>query len=308
MSLHLRLAPCPPNPYQPVCPRMSVDHNPDTDTAEFIERCEAFLSAAHDLVLVHIESSRTTTHGLSPRDQAFTLQQRTQFLDHLHVSVGHLESLIEHQEALAAIFHGRHINPHTGLPIFYIAEIPTAHRVPLDCSAETVQPPRLHAVPRGHTTGVFHYAVRRGRTTGVFQSWEAVHEQVDGFPNNQSGYNINDAWADVNDIHSTTTVSPYIQIMSLIVLQPPLTDDAHSRIHYSNWKKSLATVAQSLCRTLDDCGAYSIVAEDPDWESHPSNIISTTSAAGVTIITIRARPIITKPTIYTAKRKEDSCH
>jgi hypothetical protein len=89
--------------------------------------------------------------------------------------------------------------------------------------------------------------------------------------------------------------------MSLIVLQPPLTDDAHSRIHFSNWKKSLATAAQSLCSTLDYCGAYSQVAEDSEWESHPSNIISTTSAAGVTTITIRARPIITKPTIYKSR-------
>jgi hypothetical protein len=92
--------------------------------------------------------------------------------------------------------------------------------------------------------------------------------------------------------------------MSSIVLQPPLTDDVHSRIHFSNWKKSLATAAQSLCRTLDDCGAYSLVAEDPDWEAHPSNIISITSVAGVTIITIRPRPVITKPTIYTANEKK----
>jgi hypothetical protein len=100
------------------------------------------------------------------------------------------------------------------------------------------------------------------------------------------------------------TVSPYIRIMSLIVLQPPLTDDAHSRIRFSNWKKSLATAAQSLCRTLDVCGAYSQVAEDPEWDSHPSNIISTTSAAGITTITIRARPIIAKLTIYTANEKK----
>ncbi len=73
---------------------------------------------------------------------------------------------------------------------------------------------------------------------------------------------------------------------------------------FFNWKKSLATAAQSLCRTLDDCGAYSQVAEDPEWDSHPSNTISTTSAAGIITITIRARPIITKPTIYTANEKK----
>jgi hypothetical protein len=67
----------------------------------------------------------------------------------------------------------------------------------------------------------------------------------------------------------------------VIVLQPSLTDDAHSRIHLSNWKKSLATAAQSLCRTLDDSGAYSLVSEDSsEWQSHPTNIISTTSDAG----------------------------
>ena len=67
--------------------------------------------------------------------------------------------------------------------------------------------------------------------------------------------------------------------MPVIVLQPSLTDDVHSRIHFSNWKKSLATAAQSLCRSLDDCGAYSLVSDDPEWQSHPTNIITTTSAA-----------------------------
>jgi hypothetical protein len=66
-----------------------------------------------------------------------------------------------------------------------------------------------------------------------------------------------------------------------IVLQPSLTDDAHARIHFTNWKKSLATAAQGMCRTLDDCGAYSQVADDPDWATHPYNIIRTTSAQGV---------------------------
>jgi hypothetical protein len=42
----------------------------------------------------------------------------------------------------------------------------------------------------------------------------------------------------------------------------------------------------------------------PDWEAHPSNIISITSAGGVTIITIRPRPVITKPTIYTVNEKK----
>ena len=88
-----------------------------------------------------------------------------------------------------------------------------------------------------------------------------------------------------------------------IVLQPSLTDDSHSRIHFSNWKTSLATAAQGLCRTLDDCGAYSQVATDQEWNAHPSNIIHTTSTAGRVTVTIRARPTFIKPRIYTATEK-----
>jgi hypothetical protein len=87
------------------------------------------------------------------------------------------------------------------------------------------------------------------------------------------------------------------------ILQPSLTDDSLSRIHFSNWKKALATAAQGICRTLDDCGAYSLVADDVEWSSHPSNIISTT-VSGTTTVTIRARPVFTKATIYTASEKK----
>ncbi len=113
----------------PECPLTTISTH--MGTAEYLERCEAFLSAAHLLVQSsHNESLRTATDGLSPRDQALTLQQRAQFLDHIQVSEGQLESLIEHQEALNAIFHGRPLNPHTGLPIVYSTVIPTAHLVP----------------------------------------------------------------------------------------------------------------------------------------------------------------------------------
>lgn len=88
-----------------------------------------------------------------------------------------------------------------------------------------------------------------------------------------------------------------------IVLQPTLTDDSHSRIHFTNWKKSLATAAQGLCRTLDDCGAYSLVADDLEWSSHPTNIIQPTPGARVTTTTVRARPIFDKPKIYSAAEK-----
>jgi hypothetical protein len=110
--------------------------------------------------------------------------------------------------------------------------------------------------------------------------------------------------------HSTITVSFCIRIimmpMPVIVLQPPLTDDVHSRIHFSNWKKSLATAVQSLCRTLDDCGAYSLVLEDPEWQSHPTNIITATSAAGNITISHRACPVITKPTLYLETEKKQA--
>ena len=94
--------------------------------------------------------------------------------------------------------------------------------------------------------------------------------------------------------------------MPVIVLQPSLTDDVHSRIHYSNCTKSLATAAQSLCRALDDCGAYSLVSEDPEWQSHLTNIITTTSAAGNITITHRARPVITRPVLYLANEKRQA--
>ena len=94
--------------------------------------------------------------------------------------------------------------------------------------------------------------------------------------------------------------------MPAIVLQPSLTDDNHFRIHFTNWKKSLATAAQSLCRSLDDCGAYSLVSDDPEWNSHPTNIITTTSAAGNITITHRARPVITRPILYLANEKRQA--
>ena len=58
-----------------------------------------------------------------------------------------------------------------------------------------------------------------------------------------------------------------------------------------------------MCRTLDDCGAYSQVADDPDWAAHPHNIIQTTGARGVITTTVRPRPQFIKPTIYTATEK-----
>ena len=162
-----------------------IPRTPATDTAEYIERCEALLSAANLLVQSHNEFFREATDGLTPRDQAFHLQQREHFLDHLQESVVQLESIIEHQQALAAIFHGRPFNPNTGLPIVYPSVIPTAHLV---SAAYTAEPTRF-------------YAVRRGFAPGVYKSWEAARVQVNGFPNNahRGFHSFNDAWIYVFD-------------------------------------------------------------------------------------------------------------
>ena len=165
---------------------MPVARTPETDTVEYIERCEALLSAANLLVQSHNEFFREATDGLTPRDQAFHLQQREHFFDHLQYSVVQLESVIEHQQALAAIFHGRPLNPNTGLPIVYPSVIPTAHLV---SSTYTAQPTRF-------------YAVRRGHNTGVFDTWDEAREQVDGFPDNQHRRfnNLDEAWFYVRGI------------------------------------------------------------------------------------------------------------
>ena len=57
-----------------------------------------------------------------------------------------------------------------------------------------------------------------------------------------------------------------------------------------------------MCRTLDECGAYSLVADDLEWNSHPSNIITTT-VSGTTTTTVRPRPVFKKPKIYAATEK-----
>ncbi len=57
-----------------------------------------------------------------------------------------------------------------------------------------------------------------------------------------------------------------------------------------------------MCRTLDECGAYSLVADDAEWNSHPSNIITTT-VSGTTTTAVCPRPVFIKPKIYAATEK-----
>ncbi len=57
-----------------------------------------------------------------------------------------------------------------------------------------------------------------------------------------------------------------------------------------------------MCRTLDECGPYSLVADDVEWNFHPSNIVITT-VSGTTTTTVCPRPVFIKPTIYVATEK-----
>jgi hypothetical protein len=62
----------------------------------------------------------------------------------------------------------------------------------------------------------------------------------------------------------------------------------------------------SLLQLEEILGNYSLVAESPEWQSHPTNIITTTSAAGIITISHRARPVIIKPTLYLETEKKQA--
>jgi hypothetical protein len=84
---------------------------------------------------------------LSPQDVELISQQRVHFLDHIRISVGHLESLIDHQQALVDIITRPSCELSTGVPVVYPDELPTAHRVPTGSPTlssvphNTVEPP-----------------------------------------------------------------------------------------------------------------------------------------------------------------------
>jgi hypothetical protein len=62
--------------------------------------------------------------------------------------------------------------------------------------------------------------------------------------------------------------------------------------------------AQKMCTAMDiTAGAFSLVALQPDWDIHPKNITrsqpSATLAAAAIPASIRQRPVITMPALYT---------
>ncbi len=105
----------------------------DSANLEHTQRCDHLLAETHPLVQTHNEFLELSTEGLSPQDVELISKQRVHFLDHIRISVGHLESLIEHQQALVNIISRPSGELSTGVPVVYPDELPTAHRVPGTC-------------------------------------------------------------------------------------------------------------------------------------------------------------------------------
>jgi hypothetical protein len=106
----------------------------DSANLNHTQRCDHLLAEAHFLVRAHNEFLELSTEGLSSQDAELISQQRVHFLDHIRISVGHLESLIEHQQALVDIITRPSRELSTGVPVVYPDEPPTAHRVPTESS------------------------------------------------------------------------------------------------------------------------------------------------------------------------------
>jgi hypothetical protein len=167
------------------------------------QRCDHLLAEAHLLVQTHNEFLELSTEGLSPHDVELISQQRVHFLDHIQISVGHLESLIEHQQALVDIITRPSRELSTGVPVVYPDELPTAHRVPTESPIlspvphNTVEPVATTPPTTTNASQNPFYAVRRGHTIGIYRSWTSARAQVDGYPHNEHRRfnNFNDAWA-----------------------------------------------------------------------------------------------------------------
>jgi hypothetical protein len=81
-----------------------------------------------------------------------------------------------------------------------------------------------------------------------------------------------------------------------------------ARIRFPAWLQSLYNISQKECTTLDDTGAFCLVALPIDWETHAQNIVATAIpadtaiAAGVTTIITPAYNQVTfrpRPTPFT---------
>lgn len=98
---------------------------------------------------------------------------------------------------------------------------------------------------------------------------------------------------------------------SKYLITPTLDVPVFARIRFPAWLQSLYNIAQKECTTLDETGAFCLVALPTDWDTHAQNIINTAVAAvtattaGVTTtitpaynqVTIRPRPtpLTTRP-------------
>ena len=179
---------------------MSCDN---TSTDEHTHHCLQILAGANESVQAHIAFLLSQQEDIlfSPHTISFARQQQAHFLHHLELSVAHIETLIEQQQALSEIFNTLPVDPNTGLTSAHPVFFTTAVRVNEDTTRR--DPPVRSAVSPPATRSRFpFYAVRRGHTTGVFHSWDAARLQVEGFPNNshRGFHNLVDAWAYVQGL------------------------------------------------------------------------------------------------------------
>ena len=63
-----------------------------------------------------------------------------------------------------------------------------------------------------------------------------------------------------------------------LTIHPWLDAPIYNRIRFPQWKIYLYNAAQKMCTSLDITGAFSLVALDADWDSHPKNAILAVAA------------------------------
>ena len=175
----------------------------NTSTDEHTHHCLQILAGANESVQAHIAFLLAQQEDIlfSPHTISFARQQQAHFLHHLELSVAHIETLIEQQQALSEIFNTLPVDPNTGLTSAHPVVFTTAVRVNEDTTRR--DPPVRSAISPPATRSRFpFYAVRRGHTTGVFHSWDAARLQVEGFPNNshRGFHNLVDAGAYVQGL------------------------------------------------------------------------------------------------------------
>jgi hypothetical protein len=184
-------------------------------------------------------SSFAHTSKPSPRDTVIVTQQRAQFIDQLRIALTRIESLIEHQQAILSTLHECPIDPHTGLTIVSDDVIPTAYRVGATVSRTTTrQNPvlrrspgpyyRLHPPPPPHCCccppppppPCFHRGQQHANKSTVFFTTRITvftSLTTRGLTFTESHSHRFPLYPN-NDGHD----------------RAPLTDDAHSWIHFSN--------------------------------------------------------------------------